>query len=66
MAEIDTASQLILPSTTEGRKEDGAAAGILTRKSGQIIEGRAAQRLILLSDGRHVGCEAGGIKGSWR
>lgn len=54
MAEIDTASQLILPTTTDERKEHREAAGILTWKSRQIIEGRRAQRLIPLSDGRRV------------
>lgn len=34
-----------------GRKDDGEAAGVLTWKSNQIIEGKRAQHLILLSDG---------------
>lgn len=39
------------PSRRLGSKDDREAAGVLTWKSNQIIEGKRAQHLILLSDG---------------
>ena len=63
MWEIDTAFQLIPSSRMSGeerRREEGggrSSRSLNTREQQQIIEGKRAERLILLSDG--PGAEAG-------